>query len=218
MGAFLFQNNSSTSFQVNTNKYNGVENYYFWLGEAGMGSKNLVLNIFALQNFPKTLKLSSLSHILHVKVSFIILKLNDQFHNLHKKLRDLVLNFMASLSLVLVIRFRYLVDLNLLLTNSSRVHSFQQVLVYYIQGKAFGVTYNCHLDSVQDISCKFWAKIFENLTFSPVSQAVPTLRQVFYKEFKTKLDSIKASSHQRSLFVMEVVVNFVKSSLIALFD
>ena len=121
-----------------------------------MGSKKLVLNIFALQNVPKTLKLSSLSYILHVKVSSIILKLNCQFHNLHTKLRDLVLNFTASLFLVLVIRFRYLVDLHLLLTNSSRVHSFQQVLVYYIQGKASGVTYNCHLDSVQDIGYKFW--------------------------------------------------------------
>ena len=48
MGPFLFQNNSSTSFQVNTNKYAGVANYFFWLVEAGMGLKKLVLNIFTL--------------------------------------------------------------------------------------------------------------------------------------------------------------------------
>ena len=67
MGPFLFQNNSSTSFQVNTNKYTGVANYFFWLVEAGMGLKKLVLNIFTLQNVPKTLELSSLCYILHVK-------------------------------------------------------------------------------------------------------------------------------------------------------
>ena len=94
---------------------------------------------------------------------------------------------------------------------------FKLVITVYLSVHFTGFSYHprlvfipCRWKTYSQVSSR---KMFENFTFSPVSQVVPTLRQVFNKEFKSKLDSIKASSHQRSHFAMEFTTSKLRKKL-----